>query len=380
MQDPHARVHFLDLLRGCAVIVMVLGHSVDAVLTTGVRSTELFRFYDSLRGFTAPMFLTISGFAFSVATLKRWDEYRRWSAPLRARLIRAGLLLLLGYTLHVPFFSFTKLLHGTTAAGYAQLFQVDVLQCMAVTLTALHLLVFLIPSPAAFGRYVLVLATAIVLATPFVWSVDCGSFLSPQLSPYLNTQQASIFPLFPYAAYLLVGTVTGLHFVQARAVGGEERLFGRVMLGAIAGIVASIALDRLGLDPYPPHDFWKTSPYLFLLRTGVILSVMSLLFSLRTVPSSVAAAMGALGQGSLLVYVTHLVLVYGSSMNDGLLQRIGQTLPAPAAAAVALGVLALMILLVRVWRYLRRAYALPSRLVQAGLASTLLYLFFTNPY
>jgi hypothetical protein len=90
--------------------------------------------------------------------------------------------------------------------------------------------------------------------------------------------------------------------------------------------------------------------------------------------------MGALGQGSLLVYVTHLVLVYGSSMNDGLLQRIGQTLPAPAAAAIALGVLALMILLVRVWRYLRRAYALPSRLVQAGLASTLLYLFFTNPY
>jgi hypothetical protein len=39
-----------------------------------------------------------------------------------------------------------------------------------------------------------------------------------------------------------------------------------------------------------------------------------------------------------------------------------------------------MVLLSRVWRYLRSEYALPSRLVQAGCVSALLYLFFTKPY
>lgn len=380
MRETHARVLFLDVMRGCAVMVMVLGHSMDAVLATGVRSSELFRFYDSLRGFTAPMFLTISGFAFSVATLRRWDDYHRWTPALRTRGLRAGLLLLAGYALHMPFFSFSKLLSATAPTEYARLFQVDVLQCLAVTLVALHALVLLSPSPAQFARRTLMATAAIVLLTPVLWAMDFAPVVTPYLSPYLNTRQASLFPLFPNAAFLLTGAVVGSRFLQARERGEEGPLFLRVTTAALVGVGAAMILDRLGETLYPPHDFWKASPILFLLRMGVTLSVLALASSWGRFPPVVAKAAGTLGHASLLVYVVHLAVVYGSSINTGLLQHVGRRLPPLEALGVAIGVLAAMAMLAYAWKFLRREFVLPSRVMQAGLASILLYLFFTKPY
>ncbi|HSQ76692.1 MAG TPA: heparan-alpha-glucosaminide N-acetyltransferase domain-containing protein, partial [Bacteroidota bacterium] len=105
------RVQSLDFMRGFAVIVMVIGHSIDSVLSPAARTTDLFRVYDGLRGFTAPLFLFISGFAFSVVVLKRWDAYVAFGAPARRRLTKMIMLLGLGYALHFPFFSLNKLLH-----------------------------------------------------------------------------------------------------------------------------------------------------------------------------------------------------------------------------------------------------------------------------
>ena len=69
------RVQSLDFMRGFAVVVMVMGHSIDAVLSPDARDTEAFRVYDALRGFTAPLFLFISGFAFAVVPDARWDAF-----------------------------------------------------------------------------------------------------------------------------------------------------------------------------------------------------------------------------------------------------------------------------------------------------------------
>ncbi|MEK9139170.1 MAG: heparan-alpha-glucosaminide N-acetyltransferase domain-containing protein, partial [Bacteroidota bacterium] len=200
-------------MRGVAVVVMVMGHSIDSVLSLDVRATEAFRLYDAVRGFTAPIFLFVAGFAFTIVTQRRWLEYKSFSPALRSRLLKILLLLLVGYALHLPFFSLNKLLHETKPEEYAQLFQVDVLHCVAVSILMLQAMVFLARSPKAFGLSVTAATGLIVLATPYIWSVDFGPLVSSVLAPYLNQARLSIFPVFAYSAFMLAGAAIAHYFL-----------------------------------------------------------------------------------------------------------------------------------------------------------------------
>ena len=209
MDIPLKRIHFLDVMRGFAVVVMVMGHSIDAVLSRELRATEWFRLYDAFRGFTAPTFLFVSGFAYAVATLKRWEDFRAFSAPLFKRLRRIGVLFLIGYALHFPYFSFGKILHEAKPEQIAQMLQADVLHCVAASLLILHGAIFLAPTRRVFAFIVASVAGVIVLTSPIVWNIDFAPIVSPVLSPYFNQTQLSIFPLFPFAAFLFAGVVVG---------------------------------------------------------------------------------------------------------------------------------------------------------------------------
>jgi hypothetical protein len=131
---------------------------------------------------------------------------------------------------------------------------------------------------------------------------------------------------------------------------------------------------------YPPYDYWKASPNFFLLRLGAIFLVTAGFFSVQRWPSLIERPVLVLGQASLFVYAVHLALVYGSPANLGLQQIVGKTLPYYLAGGMAVAVLGTMIALTNFWNYARTHHAWPSRFVQAGLASTIVYLFFTKPW
>jgi len=367
-------------LRGFAVVVMVMGHSIDAVLSQQVRGTDAFRMYDAARGFTAPLFLFISGFAFAVVAMRRWNDYAAFGIQARKRIARLFWLLALGYALHFPFFSLNKILHDTSPEQYAMMFQVDILHCLVVTMLMLHGLIALTRTPERFMRVVAASAAGIVFLGPIVWQVDFGTVFSPVLAPYFNQKVPSIFPLFPYAGYLSAGVVTGMLFLRARARGAEAG-FLKVLAGTgVAVGLTGLVLDLVPVTLYPPHDFWKVSPSFFLIRIGIIGVITTLFFSLRRVPDWLASNLVILGQNSLLVYTIHLVLVYGSVANDGLMQIIGQQLTPPQTLVAAISVLLLMVTTVRSWNALREGHYWKLRIFEAGFSSSMLYFFLTKPF
>jgi uncharacterized membrane protein len=367
-------------MRGFAVIVMVMGHSIDAVLSQQVRATEAFRLYDAMRGFTAPMFLFVSGFAFSVVAHRRWEQYAVWSPVLRKRLTRLLWLLALGYALHFPFFSLNKLLHHTRPEEYAMLFQVDILHCLVGTMLLLHALVALTRTPEKFLRVLLGLGIGIVILGPIVWQFDFSGIVSPVLAPYFNQKVPSIFPLFPYAGYLCAGAFTGMLYLRARAAGNETQFLKALAVTAATICLTGFVFDLIPVRLYPPHDFWRVSPDFFMIRLGVIGLITVAFFSLRNLPATIATNLVVLGQGSLLIYGVHLVLVYGSAANDGLMQVIGQRLPPLQAVAVAIVVLLLMLTTLRSWNALRESHYWQLRIFQAGFTSSMLYFFLTKPF
>ncbi|MEK9137318.1 MAG: hypothetical protein AAB393_09350, partial [Bacteroidota bacterium] len=166
----------------------------------------------------------------------------------------------------------------------------------------------------------------------------------------------------------------------AQKEGREKRFFNGVLTFALVTAVCGIVFDLLPITLYPPHDYWKASPNFFLLRLSAVLLVTAGFFFVQRLPSVLEHPVQSLGQASLLVYAVHLVIVYGSAANEGLQQVVGKTLPYYAAAAVGCAVLASMVALVYFWNHARTHYTWPSRFVQAGFASTIMYLFFTNPW
>ena len=367
-------------MRGFAVVVMVMGHSIDAVLSQQVRTTEVFRLYDAVRGFTAPLFLFISGFAFSVVALRRWNDYVAFGPLLRKRITRLLWLLALGYALHFPFFSLNKILHNTRPEEYAMLFQVDILHCLVVTMLMLYALMAVARTPERFLRITAGVGIGIVAVGPFVWQLDFSGILSPVLAPYFNQKVPSIFPLFPFAAYLCAGAATGLLFLRARARGTEAAFLKALAVTAFAIGVTGLVFDLLPITLYPPHDFWKVSPDFFMIRIGAIGLITAGFFSIRRIPEPFASNLVVLGQGSLLVYAIHLILVYGSAANSGLMQIIGQRLAPLHALVVAIGVLLLVVTTLRSWNALREGHYWKLQILQAGFTSSMLYFFLTKPF
>ncbi len=380
MKDSSERIQFLDFMRGFAVIFMVMGHSIDSVLSVEVRASEGFRLYDAIRGFTAPIFLFVSGYAYIVATERKWDAFRSFSKPAAKRLMKIGLLFVIGYALHFPFFSFEKLLTATRPEEFAQFFQADVLHCVGASLLILQGLLFMTRTPRTFAIAVLVLDAIIIFATPLIWQIDFAPLVSPVLSPYFNQTQLSIFPLFPFAAFLLSGVVAGHFYLEARRNGNEEVFRTNLLVAAAVTIAVGIDFDLLPIRFYPAHDFWKASPDWFLIRIGIV-TLISVAFSyVRRMPPLVERNLIMLGQASLLIYPIHLLIVYGSAANDGLMQRIGQSLAAQQAVLIGLLVLASMLLLTYTWNFLRTKYFVPARLIQFGLVTTIIYSFLTRPW
>ena len=231
-----------------------------------------------------------------------------------------------------------------------------------------------------FAIAVLVLDVMIIVATPLIWQIDFAPIVSPVLSPYFNQTQLSIFPLFPFAAFLLTGVVAGHFYLEAKRKGSEDAFRKNLLVAAAVAIALGIDFDLLPIQLYPTHDYWKASPNWFLIRIGIV-TLISVAFSyVRRMPPLVERNLIMLGKASLLIYPIHLLIVYGSAANDGLMQRIGQSLAAQQAVLIGLLVLTSMVLLTYAWNFLRTKYFVPARLIQLGVVSTILYSFLTRPW
>ena len=84
-----ARNTGLDRARAVAVVAMVMGHTLDAVLSDAARDGVGMVTYWSLRAVTAPLFLFVAGWAFAT-TVQRTGAHG--SSVLRRYLPRVGLL------------------------------------------------------------------------------------------------------------------------------------------------------------------------------------------------------------------------------------------------------------------------------------------------
>ena len=129
----------LDLLRFCAVFLMVQGHVFSSLLSAEVRSERWYSHHNFVHGYTAPMFLFAAGLAFGYTTFRAWDAQTRVGPAFWKRMRRYAMLIGIGYALHLPSTSLAALMELSPERLRSWL-AIDVLQHIGVSLMCCQVL------------------------------------------------------------------------------------------------------------------------------------------------------------------------------------------------------------------------------------------------
>jgi len=327
-------------MRGLAVLVMIECHTFNSFARLDVRNGGPYVLSQFVGGMAAPLFLFMAGmtFGFQMESLERRDpnRWRRWLVALR----RAGYIM-----------------------AITEITKVDILNSMALAMGAFAV-------AAAFDgknrvRFALGGALAVAAIAPVIESLSWSG--TPQLileylAPGPNRGR---FPFFPCAAYVGFGLAAGAivrrtaeRTSERGAAEPMDRLMQWCALIGFAAIFTAQYFANIPFSIYPTPDFWRSSPALVFIRTGISLAMLASAY-LWTEYGAAArwSWMQALGQTSLLVYWVHVMLVYGN-----IVKHWKRALSIPQTALAFTVVTALMVALAAArlaWKHRKKhlAYA-----------------------
>ncbi len=300
-----ARLHHLDWMRGLAVVFMMEFHTFDSFLSERLRTTEWYWISRFLGGLAAPLFLFITGLTLALA-LERLRSNKASTIDLAALVCRrAGWILVIAYA-----FRLEQFLVWYPYAPWSDLFRVDILNCIAVSMLAAGLSSAWIHRRTINIVVTTLLAVCIVLLTPWVYQVTSG--VPSFLLAYINgAGHSHYFTFFYWSAFTFSGMAFGYFLVDARSRGRESEA---ALTAAMIGI-SVYGLAKL-LDAYPVRygvaDYVHTSPQYFLARLGCVFLIFYAAYkwALRRT-SERWSPLETLGRSSLLIYWVHIEFIYG---------------------------------------------------------------------
>ncbi|HKO94410.1 MAG TPA: acyltransferase family protein, partial [Polyangiaceae bacterium] len=225
------------------------------------------------------------------------------------------------------------------------------------------------------AQWLLGLALVVACATRSVYVSNAAGQVAPFWGAFLDDRGGSQYPIFPNAAFALLGAGISPLFLRA-----EHRPRGRtlVVLGALLAAGLYFAFQH-GIIPYERGLFWRTSPFLTLFRFGLVMLLLGLCecAPVRSAPGTERSdalpqprrdsIVESLAQHSLIAYVAHLFLLYGSPLTPSLVKRFGLSLSLLECTVAWLLVMGMTVAITYAFQWLSRERVGTMRWLQAGL-------------
>lgn len=319
-QTGGGRLYALDLLRFVAMIFMVQGHVLDAMVSTSVIDVSVapWNFWHAVRGLTAPIFLMVSGAVHAFATKRGSDGFIR--EDILSKRIRWALTIIgLGYLLVFPANRIWDLPFVPTTSLPA-FYSVNILQLTGVTMLLFVLVMNSTRSVAQMGKRAAFTAIGILALTPVAQQLQFLSGMPPWLASYIGNASGSLFPVFPFSAFLFVGISIGAYLYGIPAQFRDLHLkkyawrFGIVLTAITYAIhlwYVSRGVDALVLEQ-------PMSVLLFVRRVGLVLVLFSASVVVLQYTNKHKSWYSLFGAKSLYIYGIHLVLLFGTPWFNGI--------------------------------------------------------------
>lgn len=352
--DKKHRIIFIDLMRAFAVLQMVQGHTVDALLAPEFRTfdNQIYLVWHFMRGMTAPIFMFTSGTVFTYL-FRLVDEPFEKNPRVKKGIKRFLLLVLLGYLLRFPtyrIFDFSNVTKQQIDIFYS----VDVLQLIGFGLLFL-IVAALLSEKLKMGDTLtyLIMGLIFIIPAPFFAKIDWLRYFPQPIANYFYTGNGSLFPLFPWAGYVLLGGILGSYLARNPMVFKTNKFSIRLVLIGIGLIAFSAAYIRLNLWSTVSNysDSYTYDTIIF--RVGFVLILTGIVSFISQSINSIPRIIILIGRNTLLIYVVHLLIIYGSAWNPGLFLIWGNSLPAASTILIALLMITLMTLMVYILNKLK---------------------------
>jgi uncharacterized membrane protein len=321
-------------MRGLAVVLMILAHAYDAWLTADARTGAAYGVVRHLSGIPSRLFLFLVGVSAAIV-YERQIAQGMTAGAMRAATAKRGLLVL-GLAL---LFRLQEHALALFWGGWDPLFRVDILNCIGASLLVLAL--FTTPRHGRPRIWLPLAAAAVFIGLgPIVGPAQFPAWLPRPLTSYIGGQRPMAwFPLFPWAAWSLVGVAVGhLWLRHARDPAGQARTF--VVSGLLGAVSTAAVLLIRHYTPqiirYPSELVQQMGPGSFFFRLGSIGIIALLGWVVTRVSGQRFSPMRQLGRTSLLIYWVHVELCYGYA------SRFLQHRLSMAGATVAFVVLTLL--------------------------------------
>lgn len=383
-QSPSSnRIPSLDLARVIAMLFMVQGHAIYAVGDPSfVNVSELpWSIWHLFRGFTAPMFLLVSG-AVQVFANKR-DEFGRISKKTLIKRIRiAIILILIGYILGMPVSHFYELVN-INHDKWLSFLAVNILQTIGISLIVVILLFYYTKNNKHLGILSFIISITIIMTTPIVHNIDWFYYTSPIIASYFSHSSNSIFSLFPFTGYMLLGVAIGcfLSFLKP-----EVRTTYLIKYGSILGLILIIAslpynkfsweIDNFNAFVKYLNSYERVSPGISFQRLGFVLMEISLVALLYKYTTKFRGIYVLLGKRAILIYVIHLFIIYGTPFTKGFTHFGNRSLPEFESILIAIATLILSISITLLIDYSLKYYEKSKYIFGTIISLYLIWLFF----
>ncbi|MCS6966442.1 MAG: DUF1624 domain-containing protein [Candidatus Kapabacteria bacterium] len=370
------RLYALDAVRIVAMLLMVQGHTLDALVSPAQLDITLppWNIWHFVRGLTAPVFLIVSGIVYVFAT-HRTPEGRVPEALIWRRLRWALMLIAIGYLMTFPA---QRLWHigYVPAEQWTVFFRVHILQLIGIALLIVLLLFLLTRTQHQLGMAGLLVGAMIVCSAPVSAWVDWYQALPEPLAAYMSTDRGSLFPFVPFAAYLFLGLPLGSWL---RHLPAERRLkFLRLHLLWLGLMILSIAplltIWCQALLP-PQANPYHANPGLILLRFGLALLLISAVAWVYRLMEHWGPLFALFSRYALFVFVGHLAVLYGTPWFSSIAHWYPKALSLSEGIGIAVGVSAVCLIGVLAIETARRSQW-GWTILRAGAATAIAYFLF----
>lgn len=305
--SPNKRLYFIDIARSIAILLMLEGHFVHDSLALDLRddSNTIYHYWKFIRGFTSPVFLTVTGIVFTYLLLG--NEHTGFWKNMRVRrgLKRVVELLFWGYLL--------------------QFYAFHVLQCIGVgiltiiTLYGISRYIKFIPLWIYYALAGILLFMSYLyfglLPEGHYWPINAPAFIQN-----IFHGKHSLFPLTPHMGYTMFGAMIGVILFKAKdKVKTPPFILGGFLIGFILYAFSKKFLLIVGELSFFPNNSLYRMDWLFE-KLGMVFMVLTLLLALESYIFKIKKSnlFLKIGQSTLSIYIIHMILLYGSLTGRGL--------------------------------------------------------------
>src|SRR5271165_5017022 len=279
------RIAYIDWLRGFACLVMFQTHCYDSWLGGAAHDGNFIKWSQLGGTLPAPLFLFLAGTSFALVT----DKLRQKGVPAgqiaRITIRRGAEIFGLGLL-----FRLQEYLIAWGWSPWSDLLRVDILNTIGLSMMLMGVVCWIVlansGSQARFtlGTTAAVVGMSISLLSPLVWASWRPRWLPWPLESYidgvhnLGEPQSWLFPIFPWTAFAFVGLAAGFFLLSD---GARKRGAATFVLAGASGIGLIYLARWLDARPrqlYATYDFWHTSPNFFLIRVGLLLVILAVVY------------------------------------------------------------------------------------------------------